>query len=96
MEIERVADHGGLRAEQRGVGADAMDVAAEKRVRSIIFGDQRVAIIEELRGGRAAAGLRSRHLPQPAERIVDERGTVRTRRQPVLEGEGFSDSLLNP
>jgi hypothetical protein len=56
----------------RLVGAGAVDVAASDRARAVIFGDQGVAVVEELGDPRrASAGLE-----QPPERVVEEAGAV--------------------
>jgi hypothetical protein len=59
-----------------------VDVAAEQRARAVIFGDQLVAVVEELGGSGGAPGLE-----QPPERVVDERRILGPRGgdQPVLD-----------
>ncbi len=56
--------------DRRIVGLDvrAVDVAAPQDVVRVVFGDQRVAVIDELLRARALAG----HLRQPPERIVKQ------------------------
>ena len=82
VEAAAVAERAAFVPHYRIVGADAVDVAPEHVPRAVIFGDQLVAVVEELGGARASA----RGLEQAAERIVAEarRLAAAGRDEPVL------------
>src|ERR1051325_7356654 len=52
-QIARRGEAGAFVGDHRNVGAHAVDVAAQQLAGSAIFGDERIAIVEEGGGGRA-------------------------------------------
>lgn len=74
---------GALVPDERLVDPGAVQVAAKQRAGAVIFGDQRVAVVEELGGARASA----RRLEQPPELKL---------RNLSLLGQGRMNNLSKP
>jgi len=84
-----VAAGGVVPPDERVVLAIAVDVALGHRPGGVIFGDQLVAVVDELGRPRAPAG----YPPQPPIGIVGKRDPARAGHQPVL---GVGDAAAGP
>jgi hypothetical protein len=51
-------------------GADVVGVAPEQRAGGGVFGDQRIAVVEEAAGGRSSTRVMAEGFVEPAQRIV--------------------------